>query len=76
MKINPNQSGRVPALHSSESKSLDAQSKLDTDSLYFQFLNNVTNDFPRAALEMMEYFRTSNLRPLWMARIQERINKS
>jgi hypothetical protein len=57
-------------------KSVDAQSRLDTESLYFQFLNHNAKDFPRAALEMIEHFRADTKRPLWMARIQERVKET
>lgn len=56
-------------------KKRDAQSTLDLDSLYFQFLNYHVKDFPRAALGMIEYFQASKGGPLWMKRIHEEINK-
>jgi hypothetical protein len=56
-------------------KQRDAQSELDLDSLYFQFLNYDANDFPRAALDMVEYFQSSKGGPLWMKRIREALKQ-
>lgn len=57
-------------------KSLDAQSRLDAESLYFQFLNHNAKEFPRAALEMIQHFRAKTKGPLWMVRIEEKLATS
>ncbi len=44
-------------------KQRDAQSKLDLDTLYFQFIIYDAKDFPRAALGMVEYFQPSKVAP-------------
>jgi hypothetical protein len=52
-------------------KQRDAQSKLDMESLYFQFLNHNAKDFPKAALAMVQHFKPLKGGPLWIKRIHE-----
>lgn len=56
-------------------KKWDAQSTLDMESLYFQFLNHNAREFPKAALSMIEHFRPTKGGPLWMGRIHDLVNK-
>ena len=54
-------------------KTVDAESKLDAESLFFQFLNHNAKEFPRAALDMIDHFREGKNKPLWTQRIRENI---
>lgn len=56
-----------------KSSDMFTRHRLDTDSLYYQFLNQDPRQYPRAALEMLSWFTREDEEPRWLRAFRERL---